>query len=135
MLIVNYYHPLTLLLIASLIFVLRNLLTFLTPFLLMGRVIINYHTILNEKIELKDGFNASLQHAFFDWGREFYFHKIHLICPAKFDRHPKRKINFSSLFTTATPSRHLRTSRIKLKSRIISKSCYFRYDVRFFTQN
>ena len=70
----------------------------------------NYYSpcyLVSKEIELKKGFNASLQHTFFDWEKEFYFSKIHLICPAKFDRNPKRKIIFPCLPTTAAPTINL----------------------------
>ena len=63
-------------------------------------------------MKLKEGFNASLQHAFFDQEKEFYFDKICLFYPTKFGRHLERKIIFSSPSTAPKSTSCLETPEV-----------------------
>ena len=67
------------------------------------------HFLLSKKMLLKEEFNVSLQHAFFDQGKDFYCSKIHLIHHTKFNKHSKRKIIFSSPSITTILTSYLRT--------------------------
>ena len=64
-----------------------------------------YHLLIR-KMPLKEGFNTSLQHAFFDRGKEFYSKK-HLIYPTKINRCPKMKIIFPILSTATNLTSYL----------------------------